>query len=125
MIFFTKPVYYKKHLLFYAIYILLLNRTILFPKCRKNPSRRTKLSPIIDIETTIKGNEHLHELIKSNLYELMKTMQEGKHKVQLTSRVNSAPHSKNAIYALQIYFKLLPFPLEKSCRNEQMINSLL
>ena len=35
----------------------------------------------------------------------------------------AAPQSKNTACALQINCKLLPFPLEKSCRNEQMINS--
>ena len=32
--------------------------------------------------------------------------------------------SKNAVCALQITYKLFNFPLEKSCRNEQTINSL-
>ena len=38
----------------------------------------------------------------------------------------STPKSKNAVCALQINWKLLPFPfpLEKSCRNEQTIYSL-
>ena len=35
----------------------------------------------------------------------------------------SAPQSKNAVCALLIDCKLLPFPLEKSSRNEQTINS--
>ena len=35
-----------------------------------------------------------------------------------------APQLKNAVCALQINCKLPPFPLEKSCWNEQTINSL-
>ena len=35
-----------------------------------------------------------------------------------------AQQSKNTVCAVQINYKLLPFPLEKSFRNEQMINSL-
>ena len=37
---------------------------------------------------------------------------------------NSPPQCKNAVCALQINCKLFPFPLEKSCRNEQTSNSL-
>ena len=38
--------------------------------------------------------------------------------------VSSAPQSKNAVCALLIDCKLLSFPMVKSCRNEQTVNSL-
>ena len=38
--------------------------------------------------------------------------------------LNSAPQSKKAVCALQLNYKLLPIHMEKSCRNEQMINYL-
>ena len=37
----------------------------------------------------------------------------------------TTPQSKNAVSALYINCKLLPFPSKKSCWNEQTINSLL
>ena len=38
--------------------------------------------------------------------------------------VNLAHEVKTTVCALPINFKLLPFPLEKSCKNKQTITSL-
>ena len=53
----------------------------------------------------------------------------GKYKCIRTEMVLTQVQEKlsfkiNAVCALQINCKLLPFPSEKSCRNEQMINRL-
>ena len=54
-------------------------------------------------------------VILPNLCYILLSVQNGK----------SALQGKNAVCALQINCKLLPFSLEKSCRNKQTINFLL